>query len=55
MTSPDVFSFFQNFDFLGVSGVKGQKMAQNDKKILSVMVHISRTIHHMIVICGTQV
>ena len=55
MTSPDVFSFFQNFDFLGVSGVKGQKMAQNDKKILSVMVHISGTIHHMIVICGTQV
>ena len=55
MISPDVFSFFQNFDFLGVSGVEGQKMAQNDKKILSVMVHISGTIHHMIVICGTQV
>ena len=27
---PGFFSFFQNFDFL-VSGIKGQKMAQNDK------------------------
>ena len=26
------FSFFQNFDFLGCSGVKGQNMARNDKK-----------------------
>ena len=35
-------------------GVKGQKIAQNDK-ILSVALDISRTIHHAIVICGTQV
>ena len=26
------FSFFQNFDFVGCYGVKGQKMDQNDKK-----------------------
>ena len=37
------FSFFQNFDFFGVvSAVKGQKMAQNDKKN-SVTLHISVT------------
>ena len=35
MTFPDVFFIFQNFGFLGCKGkgvVKGQKMAQNDKK-----------------------
>ena len=30
-------------------------MAQNEKKILFVTLHISGTIHHMIVIYGTQV
>ena len=30
--SPGVFSIFQNFDFLGFQGVKGQKMTRNDKK-----------------------
>ena len=29
-------------------GVKGQKMAQDEEKILSVAVDISRTIYHMI-------
>ena len=40
--------------FFGVdSGVKGQKMAQNDKK--SVALHIPGSIHHMIMIFGTHV
>ena len=55
MTSPGVVLFYQNLDFSGCCGVKGQKMAQNDKKNLSVLLHISKSIHHMIVICGTQV
>ena len=45
----------QIFIFQVVSGVKGQKMVQNDKKIMSVVLHISGTIHHMIVIYGTHV
>ena len=32
MISPGCFSVFQNFNFLGVRGVKGQKMVLNDKK-----------------------
>ena len=32
MIYPGVFSF-QNFNFLGLLGVKGQKMVQNDKKV----------------------
>ena len=35
------------------SGVKEQKMARNDKK-LSVTLHISGSIHHMIVIYGVH-
>ena len=38
-----------------VSGVKGQKMDQNDKKNLSVSLRISGTVHQMIVIFGTYV
>ena len=49
-----LYVFFQIFILTVVSWVKGQKMAQNDKK-LSVALHISGSIHHMIVICGTQV
>ena len=30
-------------------------MVQNEKKFLSVTLHISGTIHHVIVICGTHV
>ena len=54
-------SFFQNFWFSGLGGwgLKGQKdekndkMAQNDKKILSNFV--SRNLPHMIVAFGTHV
>ena len=49
-----VFFFFFNLIFRTVSGVKGQRMAQNDKK-LSVMLHMAGTIHHMILINGTLV
>ena len=34
--------------------VKGQKIAHNDQNIFSVELHISGTIHHMILINGTQ-
>ena len=57
MISPGLFSFFI-FSFLmvlGGGGVKGQKIAQDDQKILSVELHISGTIHHMILINGTHV
>ena len=47
--------FFQVLIFRVNSGVKGQKMAQNDKKTLSVAPYILRTIHHMIFIYGTYV
>ena len=47
------FQFFEIFIFWAVSRVKGQKMAQDDKKILSVALHVSRTIYHMVVIYGT--
>ena len=45
--------FFESFIFGAVRVIKGQKIAQNDKN-LSVVLDISGTIHHMIVICGTQ-
>ena len=48
--SPGNFSFSQDFDFWVVSEVKGQRMIQNDKKVLSVALHIWGTIHHMTVI-----
>ena len=49
-----LFSFFQNFDFMGCEEVKRQnKMAQTDKKFLFVALHISGTKCHMIVIYGT--
>ena len=54
--SPGVFlNFLKIFIFGVVSGVEGHKMVQNDKNILSVALHISETIHHMIVIYGTLV
>ena len=50
------FYFFQNFVFFWVfGGVKGQKIAQNDKESLSATLHILETIHHMIVIYGIHV
>ena len=50
------FSFFSKFWFLGLleGVVKGQKMAQNDKKILSFSLCISESVHHMIVNLGTH-
>ena len=50
--SPRFFSFFQNFDFLGCELGKWAKTGPNDKTFLSAALHISRTIPHMIVICG---
>ena len=48
------FLHFAEVLFFGVSsGLKEQKMVQNDKK-LSVVLHISDSIHHMIMIFGTQ-
>ena len=41
--------------FWVVSRVKGQKMVQNEKKILFVVLHISGTIHHMFFIYGRHV
>ena len=46
--------FFQTLIFGVNSGVKGQKVIQNDKK-LSVALHISGSIHHMIMIFGAHV
>ena len=57
MVSPEGFSiFFEIFIFWAVMGVKGQKIAQNEKKtIISVTHHISGTVEHMIMIFGTLV
>ena len=50
------FIFIQNFDFRVVTGIKGKKKSKMTIiKIMSVALDISGTIHHMIVICGTQV
>ena len=46
--------FFQILIFGVNSGVKRQKMAQNDKK-MSAALHISGSVHHTIVILGTYV
>ena len=52
---PGDFFIFSKFSFSRLlGGVKGQKIAQNDKKILSVMLDISGTIHHVIIICDAQ-
>ena len=50
-----VFHFFKISIFWVVGGVKGQKVVQNDKKILSVVLHISGAIHYIIVIYGALV
>ena len=50
-----IFSFFQNFDFLGCYGSKRAKNSPKWQKIMSVWLHISGTIYHMIIICGLQV
>ena len=56
MISPGAFfHFFKTLVFWVVSELKGQKMSQTDKIIMSVVLYILGTIHHMIVIYGTQV
>ena len=50
--------FFHSFKTLilwVVRGVKEQKMAQNEKKNLSVTLHMPGTTHQMIAIYGTLV
>ena len=46
---------FQNIDFFGCYGGKRAKNGPKLQKIVSVMFHISGTIHHMIVIYGSHV
>ena len=53
--SPGFFFFnFSKLIFWVVWRVEMQKTVQNDKKILSVMLYISGTIHNMIAIYGTH-
>ena len=56
MISPDIFSFLLNLDSWAVRWVKGQEMAQNDKRLcLSHSVSQEPYIYHMIVIFGAHV
>ena len=56
MISPGFFLFiFDVFIFRTVRWGGGQKIAQDDKQSLSVALHISGTIHDMILINGTHV
>ena len=56
IVSVGIFFIFSKFLFFGCAReVKVEKMVQNDKKILSVVLSISGTIHHMIVIYITPV
>ena len=51
--SPGVFSFFQKFDLSGVKGKKKKTLIW--QKIMSITLHISKTIHNMIVMYDTHV
>ena len=53
MISSVFFHFFKSFFFGVIKGVKAKNGPKNDKKF-SVILHISGTIHHMIVIHGTH-
>ena len=54
--SPGIFFSFLKFWVFGLlGGLKGQKNGPNWQKILFITLHISGTIHHMIVIYGTYV
>ena len=46
MITPGVFFHFFKFLIFWVIGVKEQTMAQNDKKNMSVALHISGSMHH---------
>ena len=48
------FHYFKILIFIIIWGVRGQKMAQNDKKIIFVTSYISGTIKHMMFIYGTH-
>ena len=45
--SPENFSIFQNFDFWGFSGVKGEKMTYN-YRFQYVLLYILGTVDHII-------
>ena len=49
------FRFFKILIFQIGSGVKGQKMAQNDKKLYVCQAQYFRKHNHMILIYGTHV
>ena len=49
MITPGIFSIFQNFDFLCCWWGKSAKNGPKWQKILSVVLHISGTIHYMII------
>ena len=53
--SPGVFFIFAKFWFFGLLGCKRSKNGPKWQKILSVVLRISGTIHHMIVIYGANV
>ena len=53
MISPGFFSFFQDFDFAVISGVKEQNTTKNEKKLF-VELHLSGTISYMIAIYDTR-
>ena len=55
MITPGIFSIFQNFDFLCCWWGKSAKNGPKWQKILSVVLHISGTIYHIIVIDATLV
>ena len=55
MITPGIFSIFQNFDFLCCWWGKSAKNGPTWQKILSVVLHISGTMHHIIVIDATLV
>ena len=55
MISPGLLFFFDIWIFEAIREVKGQKMAPDDKKVLSVALRISGTIYHTIVIYNTLV
>ena len=53
MISPGFFSFFQDFDFAVVSGVKEQNTTKNEKKLFDEL-RLSGTISYMISIYDTR-
>ena len=53
--SSGVVLIFQNFNILDCSRVKGQKKPKKAKKKLLLVINISGTIDHLIVIYGAHV